>query len=272
MSSQQADGRRSDLNRLLSAGHTLVLPNLPVQVWWPGSPDFDGPLFVRLVEVGDRIIIDSAQCQDPLAALCRYADQAEEQHGTVGFVDLTWRGLEPWRLLLAQFFDPPADRAYLNGIRSVMVSFEQSEDGGRGGFAEALLLVGWLASRLGWAVAEQQALDAVLFDDGAGGVRVHFRRLPSAERSRGELAGVELRANSNGRSASFAIEKSGASGTAVAAVDGARREAPVQFPPRTEAELLEHELRGYGRDRIYEEALHVVQALGRRIGKSSGSK
>jgi glucose-6-phosphate dehydrogenase assembly protein OpcA len=265
-------GRRSDLNRLLSAGRALLLPNLPVQVWWPGSPNFEGPLFVRLVEVGDRIIIDSAQCQDPLAALCRYADQSEEQHGTVGFVDLTWRGLEPWRLSLAQFFDAPADRLHLNGIRSVMVSFEQSDDGGRAGFAEALLLVGWLASRLGWVVADEQALDAVLFDDGARGVRIHFRRVPSGERSRGELSGVELRASSNGRLASFVIEKSGASGTAVTVVDGTRREVQLSLPARTEAELLEQELRGYGRDRIYEEALQVVRALGRRTGKSSRSK
>jgi glucose-6-phosphate dehydrogenase assembly protein OpcA len=266
------EGRASDENRLLSAARALVLPNLPVQVWWPGHPELAGSLFLGLVDIGDRIVIDSGQCQDPLAALCLYADQAEEQHGSAGFVDLAWRAVEPWRLLLAQFFDEPTDRAFLNGIRSIMVTYEQGDEGGRGGFAEALLLIGWLASRLEWTVAEEQALDAVLFDDGATGVRLHFRRAQSAVPGSGQLLGVELRASNGDRSATYAIERSGETGSTVAVVNGARREAQVRLPTRSEAELLEQELAGYGRDRIYEEALQVVKALGLRHGKSGRSR
>lgn len=66
--------------------------------------------------------------------------------------DLSWSRLTPWRELVAQFFDAPAQVAQLAEISSVTVSYEAlagAADNGR----QALLLVGWLAARLGWAPA-----------------------------------------------------------------------------------------------------------------------
>jgi glucose-6-phosphate dehydrogenase assembly protein OpcA len=257
------EGSRTVLQRVLSVAAQLVLPNLPAQVWWPGNPELEGPLFQRLVEIGDRLIVDSGQFLNPLASLARYADRSNEEHGTVGFVDLGWRRLEPWRLLTAQFFDEPSDRVFLNDVKSIEVGYEQPSDGLPSGLAAALLVVGWLASRLGWTPRQSAPAGKIrelVFDDGGREILVRLRSYPMVE-SLARLVSLELRASHDGESALYALERRGGRVTTVAEVNGVRREAQVHLPTASQAELLQRELGGFGRDRIYEDALRVVRLL-----------
>ncbi len=266
------EGHRASLNLILSAVASLVLPNLPVQAWWPGDPDFDGHSFRRVVEIADRIIVDSMQFDEPVASMAGYAERVEEEHSTVGFADLNWRRLEPWRLLTAQFFDSPSDRPFLNDLESVLVKYQRPLDGTASGFTAALLLVGWLASRLGWALPAdgvdwRHHLEELFFDDGAQGVRVSLQPCavdPSLGQKRGVgLASLELRANHNGQRASYSIQWAGENATTIAQIDGGSREAQVPLHAASEADLLHHELARFGRDRIYEEALQAACSLAR---------
>ena len=56
-----------------------------------------------------------------------------------------------WRQAIAQVFDQPAARADLARLRTVELTVRPSP----GGRAAALLLVGWLSSRLGWRLARR---------------------------------------------------------------------------------------------------------------------
>jgi glucose-6-phosphate dehydrogenase assembly protein OpcA len=264
------EGQRAKLNLILSAVASLVLPNLPVQAWWPGDPDFAGHVFRRVVEIADCIIVDSMQFANPVASMAGYAERVEEEHSTVGFADLNWRRFEPWRLLTAQFFDNPADRPFLNDLESVLVKYQPPLEGQAGGFAAALLLVGWLASRLGWAppvaaIEGRQHPQELLFDDGARGVRVSLQPCamdPSlAQKRTFGLISLELRATHNGQRASYSIEWAGENATTVARVDDASRETQVPLHAPSEADLLQRELARFGRDRIYEDALLAVRSL-----------
>ena len=265
-------GARTARDRIMSAARALVIPNLPVQVWWPGEIDFGSALFEQTVEIGDRVIVDSAQFADPLKALPALADRAEEEHGAVGFADLAWRRIEPWRMLLAQFFDPPQDRQLLNYIEAVLVRYHRSGPRTGGGLAEALLLVGWLAGRLGWsppaAPLGNRDVEHALFDDGGRVVRVELRRVTSAPQP-DDLVSVELQAALDERTATYRVTRRGETATTVAEVHGTRREAIVPLATPSDAALLERELAAFGRDRIYEEALHVVRALGRRTSPAA---
>src|SRR5262249_45125879 len=60
---------------------------------------------------------------------------------------INWERLTLWRELTAQFFDGPTLRPYLDRIRRVTIEFVQNGPANR---AQALLVAGWLASRLGW--------------------------------------------------------------------------------------------------------------------------
>lgn len=265
------EGRRSSLNRVLSAASALVLPNLPVQVWWTGATDLGDELFQRVTEIGDRIVLDSAQFPSPLAALAAYADYAEREHGNVDFADLSWRRLEPWRRLLAEFFDDPADRVFLNHIEAISLTYERASAQTPGTFAEPLLLLGWLASRLGWSIAAERTgrhleIEEIVFDDGGRWVRVDLERRGVGEPPSGGLLSVCLEAVHSGQPARYAIERRGEQALTRAERGDAQREAQVALPLPDAAALLREELAAFGQDRIYEESLLVVRELARRAG------
>ena len=44
---------------LASLAAPLLIPDLPVVLWWPGRPEFDSPLFNDLCELADRLIVDT---------------------------------------------------------------------------------------------------------------------------------------------------------------------------------------------------------------------
>src|SRR4029079_15347299 len=43
----------------------LLVPDLPVMFWWPRGAPFDDPLFARLCDLADRVIVDSATSDAP---------------------------------------------------------------------------------------------------------------------------------------------------------------------------------------------------------------
>jgi glucose-6-phosphate dehydrogenase assembly protein OpcA len=259
----------------MSAARALVIPNLPVQVWWPGSADLTSPLFQQIVEVGDRIIVDSAQFTSPLSTLAHYADQAEVEHGTVGFVDLNWRRLEPWRLVLAQFFDAVEERRFLSYVESITISYRQPLYGSAGGLAAALLLLGWFASRLGWSAPDRplspaQDLQILEFNDGERDVRVELRRVEALEGD-SSLTAVELHCRFDQRTARYLVERSDDEARSIVEREDVRRETQVHLAVPDEAKLLAEELAGFGRDRIYEEALHLIRVLDRGAPTTRGT-
>ena len=268
-------GSRSSLRRVMSAARALVIPNLPVQVWWPGSADLTSPLFQQIVEVGDRIIVDSAQFTSPLSTLAHYADQAEAEHGTVGFVDLNWRRLEPWRLVLAQFFDAVEERRFLSYVETLTISYRQPLYGSAGGLAAALLLLGWFASRLGWSapdrpLARGQDLQILEFDDGGRDVRVELRRVDALEAD-SSLTAVEIHCRFDQRTARYLVERSDDETRSIVEREDVRRETQVHLALADEAKLLAEELTGFGRDRIYEDALQVIRVLDRGAPTTMGT-
>lgn len=127
----------------------LLVPDLPVYVWWPeevpygGGPS--GDVLRRLIEVADALVVDSGTLAEPVEALAGLAALARPLPR--GLRDLTWGRLTPWRDLLAQTFDPEPMAAALDRVDQVhIVSSGPAGTQPVGG----LLLLGWLGSRLGW--------------------------------------------------------------------------------------------------------------------------
>ena len=81
----------------------LQIHDLPTLVWWPGDPPFADPVFDQLVELSDRLIIDSTDFSDLLVGFRRLANLRRRS----GVGDLTWKRLGWWQELTAQFFDAP---------------------------------------------------------------------------------------------------------------------------------------------------------------------
>ena len=64
--------------------------------------------------------------------------------------DIAWSRLLVWRQLVAQFFDQPTALDSLDTIEEVEIIYDPISNEGRCGRSSALLMAGWLATRLGW--------------------------------------------------------------------------------------------------------------------------
>ncbi|HEU5334577.1 MAG TPA: glucose-6-phosphate dehydrogenase assembly protein OpcA, partial [Terriglobales bacterium] len=133
--------------RLASVVRGLVLPDLPVFLWWRDAKLLGSPLFQQLSEMADRIIVDSAGLEDLPAEWPRV--HALVQRPNTAVSDLAWSRLTSWRQLIAQLFDGPARAAYLRRLHRVVVEFGNEAPASKVP-ADALLLGAWLMRQLGF--------------------------------------------------------------------------------------------------------------------------
>jgi glucose-6-phosphate dehydrogenase assembly protein OpcA len=255
--------------RLASAVIPLLLPDLPVFLWWTGTPPLDAPHFGALLTLADRLIVDSADFARPDRTLPAIAAVARGGDGQYGVTDFNWTRLTAWRDLVAQFFDVPAWRPFLDGVTGVRVGFAVDADGREIHPSQALLLIGWLASRLGWravarlAPSEAGGLLFAMAREDAGVIRMRVR--PRFERGmdEGNLSGLRIQAAVGGREAEFVIKRIGAThaGTSVV-IDGATVVSRVVALRRPDvSDLLGEELTIARSDAVYEDALAALVAL-----------
>ena len=147
--SEQPDGENSDrehvtldlapeqLVHLDAIVDPYLVSGLSTVVWAPhGHPE----AVDSLLRLADVVLLDSTEEPDLATSLARVGELAER----VYVVDLAWLRSTPWRERVAFTFDPAEWRPELRHISAVKVRH------GADSAVAALLLVGWLASRLGW--------------------------------------------------------------------------------------------------------------------------
>ncbi|HTO26704.1 MAG TPA: glucose-6-phosphate dehydrogenase assembly protein OpcA [Gaiellaceae bacterium] len=119
----------------------LLVSDLPVFIRWRGEPPWGTPELDQLVEIVDRLIVDSTEWDDlPFP----YRHLAELFPRTA-VSDIAWARTSRWRPLLASLWPGIGD------VRTVRV---------RGTAAQAWLICGWLRSRLGRDDIELDHVDA----------------------------------------------------------------------------------------------------------------
>jgi glucose-6-phosphate dehydrogenase assembly protein OpcA len=118
----------------------VVVSELPTVVWAPHGHEDAVDALRGLIDV---MLIDSDDLPDAAGALAR----AERELEAAYVVDLAWLRTTPWRERLAASFDPPARRRALSTLQAFTVRHHAMST------ASALLLAGWLSSRLRWKTA-----------------------------------------------------------------------------------------------------------------------
>jgi glucose-6-phosphate dehydrogenase assembly protein OpcA len=134
-------GTTSALERIGGMIPALLIGGLPKFLWWKATPDPNNPLFKRLAAVCNNVIVDSCNFNEPESDLLSLQELLETN---VPLADLNWRRLSAWQELTAEAYDAPNRRDALPEIDRVMIDYE------KGNPAQALLYLGWLASRLEW--------------------------------------------------------------------------------------------------------------------------
>lgn len=142
--------------------HSLLLPDMPVAVWWLGDLPGDHHDYAQsLLDPADRLIVDSSHF-DSMADLELVSRIAEET--ITAPADLNWVRLEEWRAATAAVFDPVSMRERVRAIRSIRVVCGSGALFGER--TEALLYLAWIAAQTGVEIPFE-----LVGDEGGAGIR-----------------------------------------------------------------------------------------------------
>jgi glucose-6-phosphate dehydrogenase assembly protein OpcA len=257
----------------------LLIHDLPTHIWWPGDPPFADAVFDQLIEMGDRIIVDSSDFGDLLSGLRRTSGLRRRS----GVGDLSWERLAWWHELTAQFFDAQRFRRYLPNLSRLRIRYAvaphgsdrhgEDEDvapGVAAPLSQSLLYAGWIATRLGWRRHRTLATLA----DGAFRLSLEGRHemvdlsvepvITDAVRP-GELLSVRLASLGETGAAEFIIDRDADDPDDVVIATNAdgmtallRR---LALEPTLEPELLSSQLCMDAADLVYEDALRAAAII-----------
>lgn len=253
----------------------LLISDLPVYLWWCAVPGIaDKTLFRKLADISDRVIIDSTLFNDPHGDIASMATVLRDTPRWTALSDLNWARLTAWRALLAGFYDVRDYRPLLDRLDRVVIEYAPPAIDPSAISPRALLLGGWLASRLGWKVQDcgaEATSRSVRFGCASSDGRpisiqfVHTQR----EIEEGHLALVTLRSEKD-HSTLFSVRRSADGNrieTSVSRGEQKSSQRVLSYEGLSESELIGNEIEILGHDRVYEQAVlsagELVKALNR---------
>lgn len=257
-------GTSSALERIGGVISELTISELPKFVWWKATPEPDYNLFKRLVSQSDNVIFDSSSFNDPEADLYKLTELIQKG---INIADLNWGRLSPWQELAAEAFDPPERRQAIWEIDRVTIDYEIGNPN------QALMYLGWLASRLQW--------QPVAYEYEGGDYDIRKMKFTNKENRtiEAELAGIpvadwgdvlgdliSLRLTSTNLNADCCtVLCSETTGCMRMEAGGGAQSCRIQqvtplFDQKTEI-LLGQQLQRWGSDLLYEESMHLTQKI-----------
>ncbi len=252
--------RTNAISDLLNSLVSLLIPDLPVFLYWRSFRAFDRELVERMARLAQLLIVDSHASKDDPENRERLLELLTTLGNEIAVRDLNWARLTAWRDLVAQFFDPPESRRLAHEISEVDIFRDIS---GHGSIpTRTLLLTGWLASRLNWErLSTERAGDRWTshWRSQSGDVLVHFTG-NLAESDEPGISSMILCTRS-GASFSAVREKGSSCITAVSRVGTSALVHSVPQESMDEATLLVHELSILGKDEGYQSTLAEALAL-----------
>jgi glucose-6-phosphate dehydrogenase assembly protein OpcA len=259
------------LDDLYTIADPLVVSDLPTLLW---SPHGHHEIVDDLLGLAQAVLIDSVDEPVWREAVERARALSERTY----VVDLAWLRSTPWRERIATTFDPPHMRRELPLLSSLTIRHDPDST------IAALLLVGWLASRLQWRVGRLTVQDGALVGSASAGrssigrqdialrledaPELHVRGLAglaletaSGLRLRLDRGPGGLHAYRRSPTAGFAGGAAGSAGTTNGSV-GAEHEWTLLGASRGEAGILGEGIRqALLRDPTYAPALSAAAAM-----------
>ncbi|MFP4009948.1 MAG: glucose-6-phosphate dehydrogenase assembly protein OpcA [Spirulinaceae cyanobacterium] len=242
----------------------LMIPDLPKFIWWKATPAPNYGLFKRLMDNGDSVIVDSSSFIEPEKDMLSIG-KLLQQNQTI--VDLNWRRIAPWQELTAEAFDPPERRSAIWEVDRVTIDYE------KGNPSQAILFLGWLASRLKWkpiaytneggdydirkvkfVSEQQQEIEAEL----AGIPTADWGDIP------GDLISLKL-SSTNLQADCCTVLCSETTGCmrmeAGGGAQACRINQVTSLSDQKTEELLSQQLQRWGREMLYEESMAVASSI-----------
>lgn len=235
----------------------LLLPGLPVNLWWASQSTLRPEKSPGLYQAIDRVIVESAESVASLVSFGQWIDRIIRLSLDMNVSDLRWARLTTWRESLANFFDSSREEIW-DRIDHLTLTHTGTHDP-----TSAWLLAGWLISRLGWKL-EAKAQDAkenfTLINRQGAKVEMRFATKQSDEPA--GLAEVEIAITSD-RDIRFlaATRQEGAIETKIWRGGTLQHQDRLEPLPADDGWLLCHELDFQQSDVVYLEALQSIRRL-----------
>jgi glucose-6-phosphate dehydrogenase assembly protein OpcA len=196
--------------------------------------------------------------------LCTISHLLKQDHNVA---DLNWGRLAAWQELTAAAFDPPERRATIWEVDQVTLNYE------KGNSTQALMYLGWLASRLDWhPVALEREVDdyeihRIQFGDRLNKtIRVELVGLPMADTGDvlGDLVSLKL-TSTNLDIDCCTVLCSETSGCMHMESGGGAQSCQIQqvtslYDQKTE-QLLGQQLQRWGKDILYRESMDKLLSI-----------
>ena len=251
-----------------SAIAPLLVPDVPVFLWWKDIPHYEDKLFNRMTTMSDRVVIDSSCFDHPYADLLRLNKIIKEHPQFMSVSDLNWGRLTAWRTLIAGFWDVADYRPHLEKIDRVVIEYDPPDVAPEEIAPKALLIIGWLASRLGWSIQEAAGATedegAAVFQFRAGErlVSIELRATRREGHGDGMLVSLVLSETRAGAEFHVALSQDRKKLETEARIDAHLAVGRVlSYEQKSEGQRLSRELALLKRDIIYQQALAAAAQL-----------
>ena len=257
-------GTTEALDRIGGIITELAIADLPKFVWWKATPTPELPLFKRLISSSDTVIFDSSSFIEPKESLQTIAELLQQD---TAIADINWRRLAPWQELAAAAFDPPERRSAIYEVDRVTIDYE------KGNQSQALMFLGWLASRLKWTPTEYKIeggdydIRRVKFtDEKQRTIEVELAGLPTADWGDipGDLISLKLTSTNEDADCCTVLCSSTTGCMRMEAGGGAQSCYIEQVTPlfdQKSEDLLGQQLQRWGREMLYEESMMVLAQI-----------
>ena len=257
-------GTAEALERIGGIIAELAIADLPKFVWWKATPTPEHPLFQRLVSSSDTVIFDSSSFVEPEKDLKSLVELLQQD---TSLADINWRRLAPWQELAAAAFDPPERRAEIYEVDRVTIDYEL------GNQSQALMYLGWLASRLKWTPVEYQLeggdydIRKVKFtDEKQRHIEAELAGIPTADW--GDIPGdlISLRLSSTNLDADCCtVLCSSTTGCMRMEAGGGAQSCYIEqvtpISDQNTEDLLSQQLQRWGREMLYEESMVIAAEI-----------
>ena len=259
-------GSKKALDQVAGVVSSLMIGDLPKFVWWKATPNPEQALFSQLADTSNCLIVDSSYFSDAESEL----NKIQEITQTDKYIaDLNWHRLFPWQELTAEAFDPPERRDALAEIDHISIDHEP------GNAAQAVMFLGWIASRLGWTPTRyveeggDYGIRKVYFQSSMGGQReieAELAAIPVADVGEviGDLVGIRLASDNQDADCCTILCSESTGCMRMEAGGGAQacRVEEVSAISDQRADLiLSQQLQRWGEDVLYQESLAMADQI-----------
>jgi glucose-6-phosphate dehydrogenase assembly protein OpcA len=280
-------GQSVSAKELASAVLPMIVPDLPVFVWWQAA-NLEHKLVQPFVSATDRFIVDSANNPNSLVFFSELQKVMSETHpGTkqpaVLCTDLNWRRSLPWRESVALAFEErhghlPSE--YVHGITSVELRYGQGSNQNKAGSPgltnQALLVVGWLAAQLKWCLQKADLADRgtieLAFDNKGLKVSVKLIGVAADEAMEGDIGSIQIRTTKPQPATVVASQHPGLPGIGVTCQQGTDRPkadasaATFELDEAPESQLIDKELADLGGEPVFTGAVRATVEILNLLG------